>query len=77
MNPIAATRSLRLLALGGLLACLIPLEGRAQTYPSRPITMIVPAAPGGTTDFSARLLTEMLGSSLGQPFVIEIGRAHV
>ena len=43
----------------------------AQQYPSRHITMIVPSPPGGTTDFSARLLTEMLGTSLGQPFIIE------
>lgn len=43
----------------------------AQDYPTKPIVMIVPSAPGGSTDFSARLLTEMLGNSLGKPFVIE------
>ena len=43
----------------------------AQEYPSKTITMIVPAAPGGTTDFAARLLTEMIGSALGKPLVID------
>jgi tripartite-type tricarboxylate transporter receptor subunit TctC len=53
------------------LACL-PLDvGNAQVYPSKPITLIVPSAPGGSTDFSARLVAEMIGNSLGKPFVIE------
>ena len=40
-------------------------------YPDRPITLIVPSAPGGTTDFTARLVTEQLTASLGQPVVVE------
>jgi tripartite-type tricarboxylate transporter receptor subunit TctC len=43
----------------------------AQIYPSRPITMIVPFAPGGPTDFMARLIAEAMRSSLGQAVVIE------
>jgi tripartite-type tricarboxylate transporter receptor subunit TctC len=43
----------------------------AQEYPTKTITMIVPSAPGGTTDFAARLLTEMIGSALGKPLVID------
>jgi tripartite-type tricarboxylate transporter receptor subunit TctC len=43
----------------------------AQTYPSRPITMIVPFAAGGTTDAIARVLGESLSQSLGQQVVIE------
>ena len=44
---------------------------RAQTYPSRPVTMIVPYPAGGPTDTIARLLGERMRSSLGQPVVIE------
>jgi tripartite-type tricarboxylate transporter receptor subunit TctC len=43
----------------------------AQDYPSTTIKIIVPSAPGGSTDFAARLLTEKLGSLLGKPVVIE------
>ena len=43
----------------------------AQTYPQRPITLIVPWAPGGSTDILARLVGEHLRQALGQPVVIE------
>jgi tripartite-type tricarboxylate transporter receptor subunit TctC len=43
----------------------------AQTYPTRPITMIVPFAPGGPTDAIARVLAERMKGSLGQPIIIE------
>ncbi len=45
--------------------------GPAQTYPTRPITMIVPFAPGGPTDAIARVLAERMRGSLGQPIIIE------
>ena len=44
---------------------------RAQTWPNRPITMIVPFAPGGSTDAIARIVAEGMRHSLGQPLVIE------
>jgi tripartite-type tricarboxylate transporter receptor subunit TctC len=43
----------------------------AQVYPSRPITMIVPFPAGGGTDVSARVISEHMSRTLGQPIVIE------
>jgi tripartite-type tricarboxylate transporter receptor subunit TctC len=44
---------------------------RAETYPSRPITIVVPYPAGGPTDTLARILTEHMNASLGQPIIIE------
>jgi tripartite-type tricarboxylate transporter receptor subunit TctC len=43
----------------------------AQTYPSRPVTMIVPFAAGGPTDAITRLLSERMRLSLGHPVIVE------
>jgi len=43
----------------------------AQTYPSRPLTMIVPLAPGGSTDVIGRIMAEGMRASLGQPVIVE------
>jgi tripartite-type tricarboxylate transporter receptor subunit TctC len=43
----------------------------AQTFPTRPITLIVPFAAGGPTDTIARIITEGMRASLGQPIIIE------
>ena len=43
----------------------------AQIYPSHPITIVVPFAPGGATDVLPRMLGERLRASLGQPVIIE------
>jgi tripartite-type tricarboxylate transporter receptor subunit TctC len=44
---------------------------QAQTYPSRPITLVVPFPPGGSTDAAARIMAERMRAPLGQPIVIE------
>jgi tripartite-type tricarboxylate transporter receptor subunit TctC len=44
---------------------------RAQTYPARPVTMIVPFAAGGTTDVTARIVGEHMSRTLGQQVVVE------
>ena len=62
---------MRILALMAL-AVLAGIAGaEAQTYPSRPITLVVPFPPGGSTDSAARIMAERMRSSLGQSIVIE------
>jgi tripartite-type tricarboxylate transporter receptor subunit TctC len=46
-------------------------SAQAQPFPSKPITLVVPYAPGGNVDQSARILQSSIGGSLGQPIVIE------
>src|ERR1700748_299014 len=62
-------------ALGLIVAVLAALGmgglARAEDYPSRPITMIVPFPAGGATDTLARFLAENMRAKLGQPIVIE------
>ena len=59
------------LALGAAALPAASPIARAQTYPARPITMIVPFAPGGPTDVIGRIVAEGMRASLGQPVVIE------
>ena len=50
---------------------LMPAAASAQTYPSRPITLICPFPPGGATDAIARIIQDGMSQSLGQQIVIE------
>ena len=59
------------LAAGAAVLPAVSRTARAQTYPTRPITMVVPFAAGGPTDTIARIVTERMRASLGQPIVIE------
>jgi tripartite-type tricarboxylate transporter receptor subunit TctC len=68
----------RMLIAAAILACATS-HAAAQTYPARPVTIVVPYAAGGNTDGIARTLAHRLEQRLGQPFVIEqrLGAASV
>src|SRR4029453_1289974 len=70
---ITATRRRALLAGGALLAGTVLglAPASAQTYPTRPITMVVPFAAGGSTDVVARIIAQKMSESLGQSVIIE------
>ena len=59
------------LAAGAMAVPAASRVARAQAYPARPITMIVPFAAGGGTDTVARIVAEGMRGSLGQPMIIE------
>jgi len=63
MRPLSIAIALALLTL------IAP--ARAQNFPTRPITLIVPFPPGGSTDLAARLMADKMGAALGQPVVVE------
>lgn len=58
-------------ALAALWLSLTPAIAHGQSYPSKPITLVVTAAPGGVTDILARTLGQRLGQIWGQQVVVE------
>jgi tripartite-type tricarboxylate transporter receptor subunit TctC len=74
-QPVARLGVLKMGMRKLLVACAATLAGvaaaPAQPYPSRPITMLVPLAPGGAVDTLARILAEHMRGTLGEPVVIE------
>jgi tripartite-type tricarboxylate transporter receptor subunit TctC len=66
-----AMTSKGLVCLALLVLAATPWEAQAQSYPSRPITVVVPFPAGGPSDVVARIVTERMGAILGQTMVIE------
>ena len=69
--PQAPRRQLLALIQGLLLAAAFTQAAVAQTFPSKPLRIVVPAAPGGGTDILARLLSPELSKNFGQQTIIE------
>ena len=65
-----AARSLVALVLAALVAA-VPLAAGAQTFPDRPVTLVVPFPPGGPTDTLGRIVGERMTKALGQSVIIE------
>src|SRR3546814_13626584 len=52
-------------------ACISPLVAQAAAFPDKPIRIIVPYAPGGTTDMLARVVGKHMSDNLGQSVIVE------
>jgi tripartite-type tricarboxylate transporter receptor subunit TctC len=69
LRSFAPTR--RTLAIAAGLLCLAGLPAQADNFPSRPLKLVIPFAPGGVTDMVSRVLAQGLATELGQPVVPE------
>ncbi|MBC8055681.1 MAG: ABC transporter substrate-binding protein, partial [Rhizobiales bacterium] len=63
----------RRLLIAAFAATLLATTGgaMAQAYPNKPVKLVVPFAPGGTTDIVARVLSEKINVALGQTLIVE------
>jgi len=83
--PHLSRRALTRTAAATALLGAVPKSRAQEAFPSRPITMVVPLAPGGAGDILARPLADFMGAELGQPVVIDnrpgaggsVAHAHV
>ena len=64
-------RALSSALVGSALALAAPTGGQAQTYPAKPVRLVLPYAPGGIIDYVGRTLAQKLSENLGQPVVAE------
>jgi tripartite-type tricarboxylate transporter receptor subunit TctC len=61
----------RIVWLGSFVACIAPHFAHAQTYPSKPIRVIITLSPGSANDIIPRFVLDQIVQSIGQPFVFE------
>ena len=71
MVVLKSVRPLLTSASAVLLGALLTTAALAQTYPTKPITLVVPNPPGGFVDASARILSDSLAKVTGQPVVVD------
>ena len=71
MNPNLPRRALLGLAVASTLVATFTTSAFAQAFPSKPISLVVPFPPGGTTDVLARALGERLSTAMGTPVIVE------
>ena len=64
-------RALSSALIGSALVLAVPAGGQAQTYPAKPVRLVLPYAPGGIIDYVGRTLAQKLTENLGQPVVAE------
>jgi tripartite-type tricarboxylate transporter receptor subunit TctC len=71
MKLMLRRRQLLHLFASGVALASVPGIASAQAYPTRPITMVVPFAPGGPSDVIGRIFAERMRETLGQPIIVE------
>ena len=72
-DPMTSFRRRSFLGTGWLRRSLpaVPAGAQAQTYPSKPVRLVLPYAPGGIIDYVGRMLAQKLSDTIGQPVVAE------
>jgi tripartite-type tricarboxylate transporter receptor subunit TctC len=64
-------KNIKLIATSLICIFIASAGAHAQSWPNKPITLIVPTPPGGTTDFSARLVADSMSKTLGVPVLVD------
>ena len=84
-NHFMLTSTIARAAFAAALCALVATPSSAQSYPSRPVKLVVPYVPGGGVDFVGRLVAQKLTDAWGSSVIVDnrpgggtkIGRAHV